>query len=261
MKYYLKIIVGYVFVASVIACTIFGTARADVYLLGDSWLGNTFNPDGNYLIGFWTGADVLNMAVNGQPSATLADEITSYPMQDGGVAIIDIGLPDFFAGVSQTAVKNSMFSVVDYLFAHNIETVLSCPADAVSPTDLTAKINAKKLKPAWVMCQQIADRHPGFIHVVDLQSQLMPIISLRITTGDPVHLNVDGYHVFNVALSMEVRRMKGYCNVLHNPWWVSDGIISFYNAHPMDSDQKCTTVNMMTPAWVKYVNETPHVHP
>ncbi len=33
MKYYLKIIVSYVFVASVIAFTIFGNAKADVYLL------------------------------------------------------------------------------------------------------------------------------------------------------------------------------------------------------------------------------------
>ncbi len=237
-------------------------AKADVYLLGDSWLSTqTYNPDSDFLIGFWTGAEVQNFAVNSQSSANLAAQVSTYGMQDGGVAIIDIGLPDLFSGVPKNTIRDNMFVVVDYLFAHNIETVLSCPSDAVSPTDLISKINLKKLKPAWTMCQQIADRHPGFIHVIDLQSQLMPIGSLRVTPNDPVHLNVDGYHIFNVALSMEVRRMKGYCFVVHNPWWVSDGIISFYNAHPMDAAQKCTTVNMQTPAWVKYINEEPHTHP
>ncbi len=261
--YYLKIIAAYIFIASTIAFTIFGSsqAKADVYLLGDSWLSTqTFNTEADFLIGFWTGATVVNHAVNSQSSANLAAEISTYGMQDDGVAIIDIGLPDFFNGVTKTTIQNNMFVVVDYLFAHNIETVLSCPADATSPTNLAAKIAQKKLKPAWNMCQTIADRHPGFIHVIDVQSQLMPIVSLDFAPGDAVHLNEDGYHIFNIAVSMEVRRMKGYCFVVHNPWWVSDGIISFYNTHPMDADQKCTTVNMQTPAWVKYINEEPHVH-
>jgi len=244
-----------------IATMFFTNVGARVNVVGDSWLASTFNPDADILIGFWTGVEVQNFAVDSQSSAKLAADISTYSMDDGGVALIDIGLPDFFNGVSQDTVRNNMYVVVDYLFAHDIESILSCPADATSPANLALKISQKKLKPAWNMCQQIADRHPGFIHVVDLQSKLMPIGSLDFAPGDAVHLNVDGYHIFNIALSMEVRRMKGYCFVVHNPWWVSDGIISYYNARPMTTAQKCTTVNMMTPAWIKYINAEPHVHP
>lgn len=249
MKFYIKLITGYIFVASIIAWSIFGSPRAnaDVYLLGDSWLSSqTYNLNSVSQIGFYTGAVVHNNAVNSQPSATLAAQIGNYGIQDGGVAIIDIGLPDFFNGISQTTVRNNMYIVVDWLYSHNVESILSCPADVTSPTALATKIAQNKLKMAWSMCQQIADRHPGFIHVVDLQSKLMAIGEFNVTTGDAVHLNLDGYQIFNTALGDEVRKAKGYCNLLN-----SAGVQAFFDSHPgMTTQQICTTGNLIQNFWL-----------
>jgi len=248
MKFYIKFILSYTIVTSFIAWTIFApmTAKAEVYLMGDSWLAGTFNPlAADHVAGF-TEAVTKSFAVDSQSSANLAASISSYPMQDGGVAVIDIGLPDFFNGIDETDVKNNMFLVVDYLHEHDIEVILSCPARATSHDDLTWKIAEQTLKSAREMCNEIADRWPGFIHIVELQAKLMPIDEFSVTPGDPVHLNADGYFVYNIALADEIRKAKGFCHLLY-----SVHVDNFFAQHPeLTEQQKCTVGNLVQEFWL-----------
>jgi hypothetical protein len=220
--------------------------KADVYLLGDSWLADTYNPQANYHIGFHTGEQVHNYAVNSMPSKTLANEIETYGVQPGDVAIIDIGLPDFFNRISQMEVRMNMYRVIDYLSSNNVKIVISCPAEAANLLDLNAKIADKTLPPAWRLCQKLHDRNPYFVNIVDLQSKLMAIQAFN-HAENAVHLNELGYHVFNIGLALEVNRMKGTCNLIQQAK-------ELFKQYPsMTPEQQCVAGQLMEGYWVSFI--------
>ena len=226
---------------------ILGDARADVYLLGDSWLADTYNPRAVEEIGYYTGETIHPLAVNSMASSTLANDIYYYGIQNGDVAIIDIGLPDFFNGINANVVQSNLIKVVDYLASINVKILLSCPANSNSNADLNDKINRGVLLPSSVLCQSIKVRQPGHVRIIDLQSQIMAMRDFNYYVNDPVHLNIYGYTVFNIGLSNAIKNIQGRCNILSN----QDLRNTLNSFTQLSHEQICTGLGIVENIWIQ----------
>jgi len=236
-------ILGFIITILTIVCI---DSRADVYLLGDSWLDDTYNPRATEEISFYTGEVVHKLAVDSMPSATLANDVAWYGIPYGSTVIIDVGLPDFFNNVRQTDVLQNLVYTVDYLASINAKILLSCPANANSQADLNDKINRGVLLSTSGLCQKVKVRQPGHVRLIDLQSRLMPIRDFNHYTNDPVHLNSLGYTVFNIGLSNAVKKMNGDCNVIDNQD-LRDVIAGLTQITPA---QKCEALDIVENIWI-----------
>lgn len=221
--------------------------RADIYLLGDSWLAGSYNPKAVEEIGYHTGETVHPLAVNSMPSATLANDVDNYWIPEGSTVIIDIGLPDFFNGISQSEVLRNMVIVVDYLASINAKILLSCPANGNSKDDLNDKINRGVLLPSSGLCQRIKVRQPAHVRIVDLQSRLMAMRDFNYNVNDPVHLNSLGYTVFNIGLANAVNRMDGDCNVIDN----QDLRNTIAGLKQITPEQTCSALEIVENIWIR----------
>jgi hypothetical protein len=221
--------------------------KADVYLLGDSWLADTYNPNAVNEISYHTGEVVHPLAVNSMPSATLANDVDNYWIPEDSTVIIDIGLPDFFNGVSQADVLRNMITVVDYLASINAKILLSCPANGNSKADLLDKANRGVLLPSDGLCNKLKVRQPGHVRTVDLQSRLMAIKDFNYSVNDPVHLNSLGYTVFNIGIANAVNRMNGDCNVIDNQD-LRNTIAGLKQTTP---EQICTGLEIVENIWIR----------
>jgi hypothetical protein len=180
---------------------------ASISLLGDSWLAGTYNPNATKEIADYTGAIVSNAAIDSNIAEYVLWQVTDYFHRVGDIeypatAIIDIGLPDFFNGITQDQVKRTLLKIVDVLKARHMDIILSCPADVSSHDELSERIANGTLYGAMAMCIAVRDysNNRKFLTIVDLQSRLMIHPELK-REGDCVHLNNMGFAIFNFALA------------------------------------------------------------
>jgi hypothetical protein len=203
---------------------------ATITLMGGSWLAGTFNPSATREISRSTSLPVGNYAMNSLTASELLWQVQT--LYKNGVrlgahaaVIIDIGLSDFLGtpSTSRDDVQKTLFKIVDIFAKHSVKVFLSGAPEANTPMEINAGNlhidplfeNVRKSKPKWVT-------------ILDLQSPLMMIPQFAYKPGDHVHLNANGYRIFNLVLANKVRQFNKQlpiCNDdITNQWFIDIGL-------------------------------------
>lgn len=181
-----------------------------VYIMGDSWLAGQYNPYVTSDIDAYMTVPAGNYALNSEKTEDLLWHI-NYISQTGqnvnfgsnATIIIDIGLPDFFAGVPRATTQANLFQIVDKLTARGMKVILSGAPDSDAAADLL--LTPLEIDPLYAAVKA----HNPAITVLDVQSKFMKISQLRYGTNDAVHLNLAGYALFNKVLGQNIRIKNG----------------------------------------------------
>ena len=210
-------------------------AGPNVLLEGDSWLGGQFNKFASEQIDGYLGIPTLKVALNSELSTHLLWHLnylynTGLNLGDGAVMVIDVGLPDFLATppIPRSLTLSNLENVVSLNAAHGIYTIISGAPNVTSGTQLTDG-TPLVIDPIYA---QVKASHPEWVQIIDVQSVLMQIEPLRLSTDNAVHLNDNGYALFNLVLANKVREAIGLGAVYHAQsdvfaWLASAGL----NAH------------------------------
>lgn len=195
--------------ALVTICPVYAV-NYSVYAMGDSWLAGTYNPNATYDLDYYMTVPAGNYALNSEKTEDLLWHI-NYLSQAGqnisfgsnATIVIDIGLPDFFAGVPRATTQANLFQIVDKLTARGMKVILSGAPDSDVAGDLL--LLPLEIDPLYAAVKA----HNPAVTILDIQSKFMKIPQLRYAINDAVHLNLAGYSLFNKVLGQNIRIKNG----------------------------------------------------
>jgi hypothetical protein len=179
-----------------------------IFLLGDSWLASTVNSAAAPAIQSITSIPTVNLAIAGSASAALLSELQTFVASNGfpagSTAIISIGGNDLLGGVAHTDIINNINAIVALLEAHAVRVIISGSPDVHGPSQNVPNQQPFTLSSIYAAVQSA---HPN-VMILDYMSKLLAVSYLQdMTTG--VHLNSNGWTIFNIALANAYQTITG----------------------------------------------------
>jgi hypothetical protein len=203
---------------------------ATITLMGDCWLGDSYNSAATREISRSTKLPVGNYAMNSLRASELLWQVqTLYKngvrLGTHAAVIINIGLPDFLdtPSTSRDDVQKTLFKIVDIFANHSVKVFIS----GAPEVNTWMEVNAGNLH-IDPLFENVRKRRPKWVTILDLQSPLMMIPQFTYSPGDHVHLNANGYKIFNLILANKVRQFNKQppiCNDdITDQWFIDIGL-------------------------------------
>ena len=218
-------------------------ASYNVLITGDSWTAGSFNPQIREQINSHLGVYVIASSVDGEKSGDLDKSLddsfgAGLNLGDGAFMVINIGGIDFITGVSRDQTLANIKSIVDRNIKNKVFTIISGAPDVASTDEVNDQSYPLKLDPIYT---QLKSYGGGWVEVVDVMSKLMRITPFQVSPGDSVHLNANGYLVFNLVLANKIMELKGLPPT-HFYW--SD-VVSWYTAAGLNDHDGCIAAKLV----------------
>lgn len=177
-----------------------------IVLLGDSYLETRYNKEATNQIASYMESEVLNTAIGGSTTKamnarleTLLSNGFTFPV--GSIAIIDIGLPDFFIYSTDSGITIHLDRTLATLKNKGVKVILS-EAPLYRSADQISLHNKTSPAPVYDSLTNTSGVvvYTGMVELLRIPHFIAP---------DRIHLTPDGFTVFNLGLAQMERRLVG----------------------------------------------------